>query len=144
MQLMPWLLPLALGVSTAISTAQSAEPTGTLTLACAGTIKEGRPPLGTKPEPTSMGIIVNFDTRTLEGFDSDHTFRIAIGNITETDINFSGSNVGDPARSYTYHIDGAIDRVTGAVEAMFHGSMKGGPTWSTSYSLKCEPTQRMF
>jgi hypothetical protein len=122
-----------------LSTAKAAEPTGTVTLACNGTIKEGRPPLGAKPEPASMGIIVNFDARTLVGFGADDTFRIAIGNITETEINFSGSNVGDPTRSYTYHIDGTIDRVTGAVEAMVHGSMRGGPTWSTSYSLECKP-----
>jgi len=47
----------------ALSTAQAAEPTGTLTLACEGTTK-----LGEKTDPISMGIIVDFADRTVHGF----------------------------------------------------------------------------
>jgi hypothetical protein len=131
-------------VGLSISTAQAAEPTGTLTLACQGMTKEIAPPLGAKPEPISMGIMLDFAARTLEGFGSDVTFRIGIGNITETALDFSGSNVSDLTRSYTYQISGTMDRVTGTVEAVFTGSMKDGPRWSTGYSLQCKPTQRMF
>jgi hypothetical protein len=59
-----------------MSSAQAAEPTGTLALACHGMTKEIAPQLGAKPEPISMGIIVDFAARTLEGFGSDATFRI--------------------------------------------------------------------
>jgi hypothetical protein len=126
-----------------MSTAQAAEPTGTLTLACQGTTQEMPP--RSKPDPISMGIIVDFAARTVEGFGSDATFRIEIGDITETVINFSGSNLSDLTRSYTYRITGTIDRVTGAAEAVVFGSMREGrPTWTTGYTLKCRPTQRMF
>ena len=45
-------------------TAQAAEP-ATLTLACAGTATTGN----AKPEPISMGIIVNFTAGTVQGLD---------------------------------------------------------------------------
>jgi len=48
-------------------TAQAAEPE-TLTLACKGTTTAGYE--GAKPEPISMGIIVNFSTGTVQGFGS--------------------------------------------------------------------------
>jgi hypothetical protein len=51
---------LALG---ALSAAQAAEPTGTLTLVCEGTTK-----LGEKLDPISMGIIVDFTNNTVQGF----------------------------------------------------------------------------
>ena len=41
----------------------SLHPTGTLTLACEGTTK-----LGEKTDPISMGIIVDFADRTVQGF----------------------------------------------------------------------------
>jgi len=50
----------------ALSTAQAAEPQ-TLTLACQGTTTSGLE--DAKPEPVSMGIIVNFTNRTVQGFD---------------------------------------------------------------------------
>jgi hypothetical protein len=46
------------------------------------------PKLGANPEPTSMGIILDFAARTVEGFGSDARFRIVIENITETSIGF--------------------------------------------------------
>jgi hypothetical protein len=61
----------------ALSTAQAAEPTGTLTLACQGTVTG----TGTeeKPELISMGVIVNFTTGMVQGFDglgqSNHSGR---------------------------------------------------------------------
>jgi hypothetical protein len=60
----PMLLALA---ALSISTAQAAEPTGTLTLACQGTVTG----TGTeeKPELISMGVIVNFTTGMVQGFD---------------------------------------------------------------------------
>jgi hypothetical protein len=49
-------------------TAQAAEPV-TLTLACEGTVTDISQPVDGKPEPTSMGIIVNFTARTVAGLD---------------------------------------------------------------------------
>ena len=49
--------------------AQAAEPTGTLTLACEGTTTDTVGP-DAKPEPISMGVVVNFTTRTVQGFGS--------------------------------------------------------------------------
>jgi hypothetical protein len=50
----------------ALSTVQAAEPTGTLTLACDGTATT--PKENAKPQPVSMGIVVNFTARTVHGF----------------------------------------------------------------------------
>ena len=55
------LLLLAWGFA---ATAQ-AQPAATLTLACKGTVTSS---LDSKPEPLSMGIIINFTTRTVQGF----------------------------------------------------------------------------
>ena len=92
----PMLLALA---ALSISTARAAEPTGTLTLACQGTVTG----TGTeeKPELISMGVIVNFTTGMVQGFD-------VLARVTTVDdvvITFNRSN--SPL------IDGTIDRVTG-------------------------------
>jgi hypothetical protein len=47
----------------------------------------------------------------------------------------------------SYNMNGTIDRVTGTVEAGLTSSPEEGhglKTWTTSYSLKCKPAQRMF
>jgi hypothetical protein len=53
---------------------------------------------------------------------------------------------GPSKRAVSYSMNGTIDRVTGAVEAGFMSFPKEGwgLTWTTSYALKCRPTQRMF
>ena len=110
---------------------QAAEPTGTLTLACQGTaIADAASFPDARPEPISMGIIVDFAARTVEGFS---LIRAKIIEVTETSVSFRGSD--DTHGS----VIGGIDRVTGAVEA-FTSLAKV----TTSYSLKCKPTQRMF
>jgi hypothetical protein len=90
--------PILLVLAT-LSTAQAAEPTGTLTLACQGTMRDARE-LDAKPDPISMGIINDFKDRTVEGFGSDATFRIVILDVTERSITF-GSNLSDPTRDPT-------------------------------------------
>jgi hypothetical protein len=47
-------------------TAQAADTT--LTLACQGTVAETMMGEENKPEPISMGIILNFTSRTVQGF----------------------------------------------------------------------------
>jgi hypothetical protein len=133
----PILLVLA-GLS--VATAQSAEPSGTLTLACQGTTQWSGE---AKPETTSIGIILDFAAGTLEGFGSDVRFPIRITDVTETTIAFNGNNWNDPKKMHSLSISGTIDRVTGAVEATLAGAM-AKKTWSASYVLKCKPTQRMF
>jgi hypothetical protein len=116
-----------------ISTAQAADPTGTLTLACEGTTK-----LGEKTDPISMGIIVDFADRTVHGFgypgfSGRFDFPVKITGMNEVTVAFHGSNqTGE-------NIDGSIDRVTGDVEARTQTA-----DVILRYSLKCKPTQRMF
>jgi len=124
----PLLLVLA-GLS--ISTADAADPTETLTLACQGTItnigKEGG-----KPEPISMGIIINFTTQTVHGFFDE--FQINLVRTTETTIMFEGASKSGVG------ILGNIDRVTGGVGATTTRSK----TDMTSYELQCRQAQRVF
>jgi hypothetical protein len=57
---------IALTAMVASPTAQAADET--LTLACQGTVISSLE--NAKPEPVSMGIIVNFTNRTVQGFDA--------------------------------------------------------------------------
>jgi len=72
-------------------TAQAADET--LTLACQSTTTAGTED---KPEPISMGIIVNFTKKTVHGF-GDPIFGeqlIKITGLTETAVYFSADDLG--------------------------------------------------
>jgi hypothetical protein len=122
-----------------LSRAQAADTV--LTLACQGTTTSGVE--DAKPEPVSMGLIVNFTNRTVQGFGSpgviDYPVKITAWN--EVTVAFLGSE-----DKYRSSIRGSIDRVTGDVEAtsMVTDAKTGNIVASTSYALKCRPAQRMF
>jgi hypothetical protein len=123
-------------------TAQAADTT--LTLACQGTTTAGTE--DAKPEPISMGIIVNFTKNTVHGF-GDPFFAeqlITITGITETAVYFGASDKLFQTTSRS--VMGAIDRVTGDVwvDDTSRDTKTGKTITSTSYALKCRPTQRMF
>ena len=125
-----------------LSTAQAAEPT-TLTLACQGTTTAGTE--DAKPEPISMGIIVNFTKRTVQGFGHpgfiDYPVQITAWN--DVTVAFGGSQAfGNQKLS----ISGSIDRVTGDVEAtdLSTDTKTHNTVSSLHYALKCRPAQRMF
>jgi hypothetical protein len=67
-------------------TVQAADET--LTLACQGTATDITQPVDGKPEPTSMGIIINFAARTVVGLD----FPLKITSSDEAMVFFGGSN----------------------------------------------------
>jgi hypothetical protein len=129
--------------------AQTADTT--LTLACQGTTTW----IGledAKPEPISMGIIVNFTQRTVKGFGTpgnlgpgifDYPVKITAWN--EVTVVFRGEEIFF-AGTQRHSIRGSIDRVTGDVEATsIATNVKTGKTIiATNYTLKCRPTQRMF
>jgi hypothetical protein len=124
------------------TTAHAAEP-ATLTLACKGTTVTGVE--GAKPDPISMGLIVDFTARTVQGFGTPGLLDVPvkITGINEVTVAFSGS---DRVLGSDWSILGSIDRVTGDVEAtQVSTDAKTGKIFaSTGYSLKCRPTQRMF
>jgi hypothetical protein len=107
----------------------------TLALVCEGTVAD-KINLDAKPEPISMGIMVNLTARTVTGF-RDANFSIAITSIDDLRILFRGLN-SDPASFAAVY--GSIDRLTGAVEA----TTDGLPTLSslTRYSLRCDESDR--
>jgi hypothetical protein len=130
----PMLLVLA-GLS--ISAAQAAEPE-TQMLACKGTTKDDIP--DAKPEPISTSIIIDFKAGIIEG---DLAYgRMTITDVTNTSITFKGSDTG--RKDYSYTIDGTIDRVTGATEAVQTSVLNERWTLTKRYSLQCKPTKRMF
>ena len=132
---------IALAVMLGLSTAQAADET--LTLACQGTTVSGVE--DAKPEPVSMGIIVNFTNRTVQGFGSpgliDYPVKITAWN--DVTVAFSGSHV---FANQQLSIMGSIDRVTGDVEAtdLSTDTKTHQTVFSLQYTLKCRPTQRMF
>jgi hypothetical protein len=117
----------------------------TLTLACQGTTTVGNKDLeDKKPEPVSMGIIVNFKAGTIQGFVYpnlvDHPVKMT--GVNDVTVTFGGSHETASSR---VHIMGSIDRITGDVWA-FSGEANAQwqPISSTFYTLKCRPAQRMF
>jgi len=98
-----------------------------------------------KPEPVSMGIIVNFTNRTVQGFGSpgliDYPVKITAWN--DVTVAFGGSHV---FANQQLSIMGSIDRVTGDVEAtnLSTDTKTHQTVYSLQYTLKCRPTQRMF
>jgi hypothetical protein len=104
-----------------ISTAQAAEPTGTLMLACQGTVTDNSQ-ADPKPEPISMGIIIDFTARTVQGFGSYWPIPIPIDTVTETAVMFMDSHqngIDDPV------ISGTIDRITGDTEVRGTSEVRG-------------------
>src|SRR5262245_65033705 len=70
-------------------TAEAADET--LPLACQGTVTETMMEEEKKPEPISMGIIVNFTNSTVQGFgnpDPNEDFPIKITEVNEATISF--------------------------------------------------------
>jgi hypothetical protein len=123
-------------------TAQAADTT--LTLACQGTTSDGMSE-NVKPEPVSMGIIVNFATRTVQGFGTPDwlDYPVKITGVNDVTVAFGGSrDIGQISMS----IRGTIDRVTGDVGATETSinTKTHDYTSVTNYALKCRPTQRMF
>jgi hypothetical protein len=101
----------------------------TLTLACQGTVTQN----DAKSEPISMGVIVNFTARTVQGF----VYPVEITLMDDVSVTFSRSN---RYRS----IEGTIDRVTGDLQATDVLSGNNKIILTTYYLLKCRPAQRMF
>jgi hypothetical protein len=134
------MLALALSISTAVA----AEPTGTMTLACEGTMADNVKP-DAKPKPISMGIIVDFTARTVE-FGHEVMLPVPITYISQTTVLFFGDNLSDPV--LYRRLDGTIDRLTGTVEAKLFFRWRKCDTpcaeVTQNYVLKCKPTQRMF
>ena len=130
----PMLLVLA-----ALSTAQAAEPTGTLTLACQGTMGKSAVSPDTEREPVSKVVIFNFTAKTItlvEGAStSGFTYPIKINEANELAIKFG---IPDESKASEF-VWGTIGRVTGDMEVYYKH-----PFGLTYYSLKCKPAQRMF
>jgi len=124
-----------------LSTAQAADTT--LTLACQGTTLGGTE--DAKPEPVSMGIIINFTKMTVQGFGDPGLldYPVKISGINDVTVSFGGSHESGPTLA---SIIGSLDRVTGDLNAtsMVTNTKTSKIGASTSYVLKCRPTQRMF
>jgi hypothetical protein len=122
-----------------LATAQAAEPT--LTLSCEGTIADNMEP--DAKQPISMGIVLNFTTRTVQGFPF-----IGDAEITKVDdgrIVFVASYDGSKEVHVEWGFVGTIDRVTGDLKAHWMLlNIETGNSRIVAYSLKCQPTQRMF
>ena len=108
-----------------ISTAQAAERS--VLLVCEGKVTH---PSGPKPEPVSVGIIINFTARTVTWTDATD-FPLTITKLNEMTVDFRGSN-----GSRT--LAGSIDRKTGDTDAI--STLMGDPkARRIHYSLKCRP-----
>ena len=107
-----------------ISTAQAAERS--VLLVCEGKVTH---PSGPKPEPVSIGIIVNFTAGTVTWADSSDS-PLKITRLDEKTVAFRGSN---GSRTLT----GSINRKTGDTDAIL--ALREDPKTRriNHYSLKC-------
>ena len=126
---------IALTAMVAGPTAQAAD--ATLTLACKGTATiRADSPLDYKPHPLSMGLIVNFTTRTVDGTARQRPYifddQLQIAEWNEVTVIFRGFS-----QFLGMNISGSMDRMTGDV-----GMLATSKTEAIDYSLKCTPTQR--
>jgi hypothetical protein len=130
---------IALTAMVAGPTAQAAETT--MTLACTGTVTIkviGGRFSDYEPDAISMGLIVNFTARRVQGtarwgpylFDDP----LPITEWNEGTVVFEGFS-----KFLGMKIGGSMDRVTGEV-----GMVATGEGKAYDYALKCRPTQRMF
>jgi hypothetical protein len=143
----PRVIALIAMVTCLSMTAEAADET--LPLACQGTVTETMMEEEKKPEPISMGIIVNFTNSTVQGFgnpDPNEDFPIKITGVNEATISFQGKRPDNPKGATDRRIEGTIDRATGDVNATdtLTNLKTSKIAYSTRYALKCRPTQRMF
>ena len=124
--------------------AAQAEPM-TLTLACTGTASTSLGP-PEPPEAVSMGVVIDFSARTVQGF-------YTTSNITTTNdvtVEFDGTPGGGIFVGGVLYllsgIHGSIDRVTGTASATLRWSDVNTHqiTALTTYTMQCKPAQRVF
>jgi hypothetical protein len=114
-----------------------AEPVD-LTLACQGTMTDAAM-TDAKPEPVSIGVVVNFTTRTVEGFHEPLLFNSPMKITAMNDVTVVFKGFFDRGLGVTRSTSGAIDRVTGDVEGGSVLSSRTNIVSSITYSLKCRP-----
>jgi hypothetical protein len=121
-----------------LPTAQAAD--SILTLACQGTVIAWTQK-DAEHEPISVGIIVNFTNGTVQGFGDPGSVDVRITAVNDVAILFRGNKPDGPV---ILNISGAMDRVSGLVQARID-KMDGAIVLDgRRYDLKCRPTQRMF
>jgi hypothetical protein len=127
-----------------IASAQAAP----LTLRCSGISSMPQNPklaMGTAPKRiTDFSVVVDFEHRTVSGFWTDLNgvhIPLPITSEDANSIRFSASNKSGVAHT---SIDGSVDRITGAVEAIDNTMLPSGELKTTTFDLHCTPTKPLF
>src|SRR5262245_4366606 len=121
-----------------ISSAQTAEPTGTLALACQGTTDQWG-----EQSTSTMRLTVNFVARTVSGFrdDADIFDGAAITAIDDEIIRFRGAEISGEEETYVH---GFINGISGdAHAAITRSRMRPIAFRARNHSLKCKPTDAL-
>jgi hypothetical protein len=130
----------------ALSTLVSAYVAEPVTLTCQGIVRHGIPSPATDlypgkqgdPAPVSMNIVLNFTTRKIE-VPGLSTIPIEIVQATDGLVVFNGY---DKTQGFSWSLVGTI-KVTGEMDADY-SVVVNELNFTTTYSLKCKPAQRMF
>ena len=123
--------------------AQAAEPK-VVTLSCDGTATEQTSLLSkfSAPDPIKMGVVVNFEERTVSFLD----YVVPLGKVDAAEVEFGGQQIGDTA-GIDMAAGGDIDRVTGHMTARASTRMTDQPTETTRvvvFDVLCKVTNRLF
>jgi hypothetical protein len=78
-----------------LATAEAAEPSGTLTLACEGDSKYQSEVTKPTPRAVSFGVIVDFANGTVQGLPSHAEAQVKVNRIDETGIYLRGKDTDD-------------------------------------------------
>jgi hypothetical protein len=121
-----------------------AQQAGLTSLACKGTKTTSLfyPTEKEEKEPISMGIIVDLNAGTVQGFSFNYPVMIEHADDAKNPGSLATLSSGQPHPTSL----GTIDRVTGEVEAWAEGHIlkTGTVLTATTYALQCKPTQRVF
>src|SRR5262245_19622574 len=118
-----------------ISSAQTAEPTGTLALACQGTTDQWG-----EQSTSTMHLTVNLSTGTVGGFrdDADIFYGVTITTIDDEIVRFRGAEISGEDETYVH---GFINRISGdAHDAITRPRIRPIAVPVRNHSLKCKPT----
>lgn len=129
-----------------VASAQAAS----LTLGCSGTVTTTQIPKAgvandpTKEKITDFSIVVDFEHRTVSGFWADLNGVHTPLPITSVDANSVGFSASKRLGGISNSINGSVDRITGAVEAIDNSLWQNNSSTMTVFDLHCKPTKPLF
>ena len=123
-----------------------------LTLGCSGKLATTHiPKIGVAEDPQedtvkAFSVVVDFDRKAVSGFWADENANLTNLWLPITSVDANGVTFGGTRKYFggDNTINGTVDRITGAVEAIDTVLQKDGGMTMRSWELYCKPTKPLF